>query len=153
MIPNTDPQSNTFVISYINLPSSLQLCFIKLSVNAFNHHLLPLYYISYNPNFITKRAFKSKMADVLPLWRCPRLLWESLSSQPSATWVLNFWILFRAKIPLPYKYLTQKLVKLGNQMRKKGGEARWLEGERNGGWEKMAGSRSQKPQVGKSSLC
>lgn len=75
--------------------------FIKFSVYVWNHHYhWPFCYIFIHlePNFISKRAFKFKMADVLPLWRSLRLLWESLSSRPYFTWVLNFWICLYAKV-------------------------------------------------------
>lgn len=84
-----------------------------------------------------------------------------LPSRLHFTWVLNFWILW-AKVLLCFekknKTLKQKKCKAGlisqpdeERERKKS----QMIGRREKWWlrEKMAGSRSQKPQVGKTSLC
>lgn len=144
---NSDPKSNTLVVCQSNV-SSFPLLFSQLWFHqtfcicvqsslwlAFLWHFYTL-----NPSIIFKRAFKFKMADGLPLWKSLRLLWESLSSCPYFTLVLNFWIFLWANVLL---FLwRQKGVNLGDftyrwgQRRKK--KNRWLEGEkwwlREDGW-------------------
>lgn len=139
MIPeNSDLQRKTFTLcSYFQVLTP-HVC--AKSESGSSSGFIIFYTLS--PYLILNAAVKFKMA-VLPRWL------ESWTSGCSPEKKSPF-IWKKKKNFLKRKIQSWVASQPGEE---RGQKARWLDGERNGGWEKMAGFRSQKPQVGKTSLC